>query len=98
MSFSIESGHMSKKTIVAITLAAVVFAYALPANAQRKGRRMKQVDLLVLGGTLVSMDKERRIIPDAGVAVAGGRIVAVGSRKDIAAQYTAAQTVEANGK
>ena len=71
---------MPRKLIVIITLAAIVLGYALPASAQRKGRRMKQVDLLVLGGTLVSMDKERRIVPDAGIAVLGGRIVAVGSR------------------
>ncbi len=90
--------RMSKKTIVAITLAAVVFAYFLPVSAQRRGRRMKQVELLVLGGTLVSMDQDRRVIQDAGVAVAGGRIVAVGTRKEISAQYTAAQTVEADGK
>jgi 5-methylthioadenosine/S-adenosylhomocysteine deaminase len=90
--------HMSKKTIVVVTLAAVVFAYCLPVSAQRRGRRMKQVELLVLGGTLVSMDQQRRVIPDAGVAVAGGRIVAVGTRREITAQYSAAQTVEANGR
>ncbi len=59
---------------------------------------MKQVELLVLGGTLVSMDPQRRVIQDAGVAVAGGRIIAVGTRREIASQYSAAQTVEANGK
>src|SRR6476659_7300147 len=90
--------HMLQKTIVVITLAAVVFAFCLPVSAQRRGRRMKQVELLVLGGTLVSMDKQRRVIQDAGVAVAGGRIVAVGTRREIASRYSAAQTVEANGK
>src|SRR6266404_7208831 len=89
---------MPKKIIVIITLAAVVLGFALPASAQRKGRRMKQVDLLVLGGTLVSMDKERRIIPDAGVAVLGGRIVAVGSRGDITGNYGAPQTINAAGR
>jgi 5-methylthioadenosine/S-adenosylhomocysteine deaminase len=89
---------MSKKSIVVITLAAVVFAYVLPVSAQRKGRRMKQVDLLVLGGTLVSMDKERRVIQDAGVAVLGGRIVEVGSRRDISRAYAAQQTVNADGR
>jgi 5-methylthioadenosine/S-adenosylhomocysteine deaminase len=89
---------MLQKSIVVIALAAVVFAGCLPVSAQRRGRRMKQVELLVLGGTLVSMDQQRRVIQDAGVAVAGGRIVAVGTRKEIASQYSAAQTVEANGK
>jgi 5-methylthioadenosine/S-adenosylhomocysteine deaminase len=89
---------MPKKTIVIVTLVAVILAYALPASAQRKGRRMKQVDLLVLGGTLVSMDKERRIVLDAGIAIVGGRIVAVGSRRDISGTYTAPQTVNADGR
>lgn len=90
--------HTSQRTIVVITLAAVVIAFCLPVSAQRRGRRMNQVELLVLGGTLVSMDKERRIIPDAGVAVAGGHIVAVGSRREIAGAYTSPQTVNADGR
>lgn len=57
---------------------------------------MKRVDLLVLNGTLVTMDKDHRVIPNAGIAVAGGRIVAVGSRADIIGSYTAAQTVDAS--
>jgi 5-methylthioadenosine/S-adenosylhomocysteine deaminase len=92
------SSYKSKKILVAITLAAVVFGYCLPVSAQRRGRRMKHVDILVLGGTLVSMDQQRRVIQDAGVAVTGGRIVAVGTRREIASQYSAAETVEANGK
>jgi 5-methylthioadenosine/S-adenosylhomocysteine deaminase len=89
---------MPKRLIVIITLAAVVLVSALPANAQRRGRRMKQVDLLVMGGTLVSMDKERRIISDAGVAIAGGRIVAVGSARDVSRNYSAPQTINAAGR
>src|SRR5216683_1062275 len=89
---------MPRKLIVIITLAAIVLGYALPASAQRKGRRMKHVDLLVLGGTLVSMDKERRIVPDAGIAVLGGRIVAVGSRGDISGNYSAPEIINAAGR
>jgi len=57
---------------------------------------MKRVDLLVLNGTLVTMDKDHRVIQDAGIAVTDGRIVAVGSRRDIVGSYTAAQTVDAS--
>ncbi len=59
---------------------------------------MMQVDLLVLNGTLVTMDKDHRIIEDAGVAVTGGRIVAVGTSRDIARNYSAAQMVDAGRK
>ncbi len=43
------------------------------------------------------MDKERRVIQDAGVAVLGGRIIAVGSRADISRSYRAPQTINAAG-
>lgn len=59
---------------------------------------MIRVDLLVLNGTLVTMDKDHRVIQDAGIAVERGRIVAVGSSTDIIKMYSAAQRVDATGK
>lgn len=59
---------------------------------------MTRVDLLVLNGTLVTMDKGRRVIEDAGVAILGGRIVAVGSSRDILRMYVAPERVDASGK
>jgi 5-methylthioadenosine/S-adenosylhomocysteine deaminase len=70
----------------------------LPAAAQRRGTRMNTVDLLVVNGTLVTMDDKRRVIDDAGVAIKGGRIVAVGARRDILRRFTAGQTIDAGGK
>jgi len=59
---------------------------------------MTRVDLLVLNGTLVTMDKDRSVVEDAGVAIAGGRIVAVGTRRDIVRMYEAPERVDATGK
>jgi 5-methylthioadenosine/S-adenosylhomocysteine deaminase len=59
---------------------------------------MIRVDLLVLIGTLVTMDKDRRVIQDAGIAVEHGRIVAVGSRAEIVGRYSAPERVDATGK
>jgi len=59
---------------------------------------MTRVDLLVLNGTLVTMDKDHRIIQDAGIAVEHGRIVAVASSSDIARMYSAPTRVDATGK
>src|SRR5882672_6822721 len=90
---------MPKKIFIAFALVAAVLANVVPTAAQRnKGRRLMRVDLLVLNGTLVTMDKDRRVIQDAGIAVEGGRIVAVGSSTDIARMYTASQRVDASGK
>jgi len=89
---------MPKKIILIVALLVMILTNVLPATAQRRGSRMTRVDLLLVNGTLVTMDRGRRVIEDAGVAISGGRIVAVGSRKEIVAKYTAAQTVDARGK
>lgn len=52
------------------------------------------VDLLVEGiGHLVTVDGGRRIIQDAAVAVAGNRIVAVGTRDEVAAQVAGMRVI-----
>jgi len=90
---------MSKKIVIVIALILTVIVNALPTAAQRnRGRRMIRVDLLVLNGTLVTMDKDHRVIQDAGVAVEQGRIVAVGSSADIVRMYSAPARVDATGK
>jgi 5-methylthioadenosine/S-adenosylhomocysteine deaminase len=58
----------------------------------------RSVDLLVLGGTIVTMDGTRRVIDDGGIAVAGGRILAIGPRAEIERAYSSRQRVLANGK
>jgi 5-methylthioadenosine/S-adenosylhomocysteine deaminase len=89
---------MSKKILTLVTLVATILSLVLPATAQRRGRRTMQVDLLVLNGTLVTMDKDRRVIDDAGIAIKDGRIVAVDSSREIARSYSAPQTVDAANK
>jgi len=90
---------MYKTIFMVFALVATILFSVLPATAQRnRGRRMTKVDLLVLNGTLVTMDKDRRVIQDAGVAVAGGRIVAVGASRDIVRTYSAAERVDTGGK
>src|ERR1044071_7208750 len=60
--------------------------------------RKEPVDLLVLGGTIVTMDQTRRIIDDGAIAVSKGRIVAIGPRADIESRYSSRQRVSAAGK
>jgi len=59
---------------------------------------MMRVDLLVLNGTVVTMDKERHVIQDAAIAVDHGRIVAVGPSLEIVRMYNAPERVDAGGK
>ncbi|HEV2731121.1 MAG TPA: amidohydrolase [Terriglobales bacterium] len=58
----------------------------------------KNADLIITGGTVVTMDGSRAIYDDGAVVVKGDTIVAVGPRSDLAAKYTAAQTIDARGK
>ncbi|HEX5886689.1 MAG TPA: amidohydrolase [Pyrinomonadaceae bacterium] len=67
------------------------------SNASAQTRR-QPVDLLVLGGTIVTMDQTRRVITDGGIAVSNGRIMAIGSRAEIERDYTSRQKVSAAGK
>ena len=78
-------------------LAAVVLLTPVSALA---AQRRNSVDLLIIGGTFVTMDDEKRVIEDGAVAIARGRIVAVGKRGDIVRRYGAGarEVVNATGK
>ena len=58
---------------------------------------MTPVDLLIAGGPLLAMDDGGSFHADGAVAVAGGRIVAVGSRAEVVARVAASETIEAAG-
>ncbi len=66
--------------------------------AQRRRTGAERVDLLVLGGTIVTMNPGRQVIQDGGIAVREGRIVSVGLRTEILKQYSARQRVDATGR
>ncbi len=55
------------------------------------------MDLFVRGGTVVTIDAERRVIEDGGVAIQGDSIVAVGKRTDPKSQSNEARTIDAIG-
>jgi 5-methylthioadenosine/S-adenosylhomocysteine deaminase len=58
----------------------------------------EKADLLVSGGTIVTMDAERRVIEDGAIAVRGDAIVAVGNRVALEARYLPARRIDARGK
>ena len=75
-----------------------LFFFSFSTCLQAQDAKKEKVDMLVAGGTVVTMNAERRIIEDGAVAVKGDTIVAVGSRANIEAKYAAAQTINAKGK
>ncbi|MEP6920953.1 MAG: amidohydrolase [bacterium] len=90
---------MSKGFVFLIAVFAMtVTLNARDASAQRRGAGGERVDLLILGGTIVTMNEGRQVVEDGGVAVKGGRIVAVGSSAEMRKAYSAQRTVNATGR
>ena len=57
----------------------------------------ERADLLVLGGTVLTVDAHDTIVPDGAVAIRGGAIAAVGPRKRIERRFRARRTIDARG-
>ena len=56
------------------------------------------VDLIITGGTIVTMDAQKRVIENGAIAVRREQIVAVGAAGDISRRYASRQIIPANGK
>jgi 5-methylthioadenosine/S-adenosylhomocysteine deaminase len=74
-----------------LALPFVVLALGVIVQAQPR-----QVSLIVTGGTVVTMDGARRVLPDGAVAIEGDSIVAVDTSAAIEARFTASTRVEAS--
>src|SRR5258706_14573249 len=83
------------KSIASLLLILLISSAVSSTMAQR---RKTVVDLIVRGGTVVTMDGTRRIIENGAVAVKGGRIVAVDNTATIGRSYAAREGVNATVK
>ena len=86
---------MRNRLVVLFILIAMLISTNSQASAQN---RRERVDLLVLGGTIVTMDASRRVIDDGAIGVREGRIIGIGPRAQIERSYTARKTISGAGK
>src|ERR1700685_129599 len=87
---SIRLTHRNIRRVLLLVVAAALsrsFAQTSPP----------QVDLLVSHGLIVTMDSERRILPEAAIAVQGDRIRAIGPSAQVAARYNPKRVIDAQG-
>jgi cytosine/adenosine deaminase-related metal-dependent hydrolase len=56
------------------------------------------VDILITGGTVITMDPGRRVLENGAVAVDGSRILDVGSSTELESKHSASRTIDASGK
>ena len=91
--------NMSPNVFLASILIAMLLTVSMPdASAQEKGKRPERVDIVILGGTIVTMDEARQVIEDGGLALKGGRIVAIGPRVEIVKSFTGRETLNATDR
>ena len=84
---------ISRQSLVLV----VAFQFLLATSLWSQTTKQK-MDLIVTGGTVVTMDGPRTIYDDGAVVVKGDTIVAVGQRRELEAGYLASQTIDAKGK
>lgn len=87
---------MKLRNSFSISLLLVIFF----GTSLSQGRRASGpvADLLIVGGTLVTMDKTHRVIENGGVAVKADKIIAIGTRSEMTRRYRATRTIDATGK
>ena len=56
---------------------------------------MEQVDTVLLGDWVLTLDEKNTVYRNGGVAIRGDRIVAAGTREDLTRRYAARETVDA---
>jgi 5-methylthioadenosine/S-adenosylhomocysteine deaminase len=85
-------------TISALRVARIIGVVLLVLCTVMLGPATENADLIISGGTIVTMDGSRTILRDGSVAIKGDTIIAVGPRADIEARYGSAKTIDARGR
>jgi 5-methylthioadenosine/S-adenosylhomocysteine deaminase len=80
-----------------VVLRFCLFVLILGSPSFALAQQKEHADLLVSGGTVVTMDGARRVLSDGAVAVRGDTIVAIGPRAEIEARFDAARRIDARG-
>jgi 5-methylthioadenosine/S-adenosylhomocysteine deaminase len=83
--------RLSVLVLVACVLVAIGACQRAPGSGQ-------EVSLVIIGGTVVTVDPSHHVFSPGAVAVNGRDIVAVGRADDIGRRFTGAETIDASGQ
>ncbi len=59
---------------------------------------MEDVDILIRGATILTVDAQRRIVQDGALAIKKDRITAIGKSSDLTQRYRGAKVMDCSGK
>jgi len=76
----------------------ILLASGMALCSTMVGQAKQDVDMIVSGGIVVTMDSGRAIVHDGSVAVKGDVILAVGPRAEIESRYSSVQVIDGRGK
>jgi len=76
----------------------ILLASGMALCSTMVGQAKQDVDMIVSGGIVVTMDSGRAIVHDGSVAVKGDLILAVGPRAEIESRYSSVQVIDGRGK
>jgi len=71
---------------------------ACSGNSQGDRPGREAADILITGGTVITMDSSRRVLEDGAIAIRADRIVAVGTSSELAARFAPKETIDAKRK
>jgi 5-methylthioadenosine/S-adenosylhomocysteine deaminase len=86
---------MRNRLAVLLALITMVTSSTIKGTAQS---RLERADLLIVGGTIVTMDATRKVIDDGGIAVRDGRIIGIGPRAEIERHFSSRKRISGTGK
>ena len=88
-----------RRMALPVTSLLLIFILQVVLCAAGLGQTSREnVDLIVSGAIVVTMDEKRAVYEDGSVAVKGDSIVAAGPRGEIESQYSATQTIDGKGR
>lgn len=89
-------GTMVRIFLSALFLPSLVFSSI--ASAAPQGSRAVNVDILIVGGTIVTMNAEREVIENGAIAITNGKIDLMGTRRIVERNSRAKRVINATGK
>ena len=81
-----------------VTLLPLLTLAALSAGTVTRQSDRESVDILITGGTVITMDSARRVLDDGAVAIRADRIVAVGTSRELAERFEGREVIDARRK
>jgi len=84
--------------VAALSFCLFILTGGCAASFAQDARPKEKANLLLSGGTVLTMDAQNRLIDDGAVVIRGDTIVAVGRRADLESRYQAVRRIDARGK